>query len=490
VPEDETLDFAVVGAGFGGLAAAALLARSGRHVAVLEATGLPGGCAQTFRRGPFRFDAGATTVVGVEDGLPLGRLARALDITFDLEPLDPAMAVWLDGARIDRFTDREAWIDEAERHFGPQRAFWDDVFRTSDVGWRLSARATHFPPARAGDWLRTAAHAFPDGLRLLPALLTSTAARMRARLGSPRPRFLRFVDEQLLITAQAYAQSVPFAVGALGLSYTNLDNYAAIGGVGAMAARLVESIRADGGRVRYGHRVEEIERTDRGEYLLRTKRGDVRARGVVSNLTVWDLARVCRGSIGEHFAAVAGEGDDAWGAFTVYLGVRDAFGDERALHHQVIFDEPLPVTGGVSAFVSLSARGDRSRAPEGFRAVTISTHTPVAPWWTIERERYDDVREEVAAALLDRIANHSGLGRLDEAMRLTGTPRTFVRYTHRALGRVGGIPSTFGAVLRARPPVTPFPGFYLVGDTVYPGQGIPAVVLGALNVVERIGGKR
>jgi phytoene dehydrogenase-like protein len=70
--------------------------------------------------------------------------------------------------------------------------------------------------------------------------------------------------------------------------------------------------------------------------------------------------------------------------------------------------------------------------------------------------------------------------------RLIGTPRTFARYTHRARGRVGGVPSTFSALLHALPPVTPFENLYLVGDTVYPGQGIPAVVLGALNVADRI----
>jgi C-3',4' desaturase CrtD len=485
---DDTVDFAVAGAGFGGLAAAALLARRGFKVGVLEATGLPGGCAQTFRRGPFRFDAGATTVVGLEDDLPLGRLRRALGLDLALERVDPAMTVWLDETRIDRHTDREAWIDEAERRFGSgQRRLWNDIFRTADRGWRLSRRATRFPPAGPGDWARTIADAFPEGLYLLPSLLCSTAHRVRSRLGAPSRSFERFVDEQLLITAQACAARVPFAVGALGLSYTNLGNYAAIGGVGAIAGKLVESIRGDGGWVRFGRRVDAIERAGDG-YRVRTRRGDVAARGVVSNLTVWDLAEIGAGEIGGHFRALAARARDAWGAFTLYLGVRDTFGGDAVLHHQVIFEEPLPIVGGRSAFVSLSPRGDTSRAPEGTRAVTVSVHTPTDLWWSLERERYDEVREMIADAVLERIAAHSGLGRFEVEARLIGTPRTFVRYTHRARGRVGGIPSTFSALLRALPPVTPFPNLYLVGDTVYPGQGIPAVVLGALNVADRIGG--
>jgi phytoene dehydrogenase-like protein len=45
-------DVLVVGAGIAGLTAAALLAKQGRSVVLLEAHHQSGGCAGTFRRGP------------------------------------------------------------------------------------------------------------------------------------------------------------------------------------------------------------------------------------------------------------------------------------------------------------------------------------------------------------------------------------------------------------------------------------------------------
>jgi len=56
----------VIGAGIGGLTAAALLARRGYKVLVLDQAIVPGGCASTFKRKGFTFDVGATQVAGLE----------------------------------------------------------------------------------------------------------------------------------------------------------------------------------------------------------------------------------------------------------------------------------------------------------------------------------------------------------------------------------------------------------------------------------------
>ena len=58
----------VIGAGFGGLAAAAELSQRGHAVTVLEAHVYPGGSAGTFYHQGYRFDAGATLAGGFAPG--------------------------------------------------------------------------------------------------------------------------------------------------------------------------------------------------------------------------------------------------------------------------------------------------------------------------------------------------------------------------------------------------------------------------------------
>ena len=83
----------VIGAGIGGLTAAALLARRGYRVLVLEQAMVPGGCASTFKRRGFTFDVGATQVAGLEPGGIHQRIFAELEIELPpARPCDPACA--------------------------------------------------------------------------------------------------------------------------------------------------------------------------------------------------------------------------------------------------------------------------------------------------------------------------------------------------------------------------------------------------------------
>src|ERR1700761_9398770 len=106
--QTEVYDLAVIGGGMGGLAAAALAQRLGLRTALLEAHTKLGGCAGYFGRGPYTFDAGATALMGLEVGEPIGDLLRMIGL--DAPALrTPSYRVHLPDRTLDIVADANAF---------------------------------------------------------------------------------------------------------------------------------------------------------------------------------------------------------------------------------------------------------------------------------------------------------------------------------------------------------------------------------------------
>ena len=72
-------DVIIVGAGNGGLSAAAWLSKNGKKVLVLEKNNLPGGCATSFVRGRFEFEATLHEMCQMGEGDNAGAVRKLLD---------------------------------------------------------------------------------------------------------------------------------------------------------------------------------------------------------------------------------------------------------------------------------------------------------------------------------------------------------------------------------------------------------------------------
>jgi phytoene dehydrogenase-like protein len=142
---------------------------------------------------------------------------------------------------------------------------------------------------------------------------------------------------------------------------------------------------------------------------------------------------------------------------------------------------------GNSVFISLSDVQDDSRAPEGRRAATLSTHTAIPPWWQLKENDYP-AYEARRAEYVERMlaAAERAVPGLRRAMRLClpGTPVTFERFTRRPMGMVGGFAQE--SLFAARGPATGIPNIWLVGDSIFPGQSTAGVTVGAMRVVKEI----
>ena len=154
------------------------------------------------------------------------------------------------------------------------------------------------------------------------------------------------------------------------------------------------------------------------------------------------------------------------------------------LHHQVVLREPMG--NGNTVFLSLSPVWDEERAPQGRRTLTLSTHTELESWWDLhehDREGYEARKQAYTERLL--AAAEIVLPGLRDAadLILPGTPVTFERFTRRLGGWVGGFPQT--SLARAWGPRLAT-GLWLVGDSIFPGQSVPAVALSGLRVARSL----
>jgi C-3',4' desaturase CrtD len=482
----ETPHTVVIGAGVGGLTAAALLRRAGHRVTVLEAHVYPGGCAGTFYHQKFRFDAGATLAGGFAPGGPHARLAELLGLSWPVAPVDPAWVVHLpDGRTVTQWANADRWRAERQAVFPGAERFWRLQETLADIAWDISSRPFPWPPAGVWEWLALAQAIRPSTLRALPHLHRT----LGSLAPTDDPMFNAFLDGQLLISAQTTAAHANALYGSAALDLPRRGVNHIHGGIGSLAKTLVAWLRDNGAEVLYRQQVEKME-TQGGQVTAVQTRKGLRVAGdyFLANVTPWALADLLGEAAPRNLRQETRRRAETWGAFTLYLGLDGAgLPPHTADHHQVVVDATKPPGEGNTVFISLSDAADTSRAPAGMRAATLSTHTHITDWW---RLRYNDKAAYHARRALyaERLlaAAEQALPGLRAAVRLClpGTPVTFQFYTRRPQGMVGGFPQT--SLLAARGPATGLPNLWLVGDSIFPGQSTAGVTLGGMRVAAAV----
>jgi C-3',4' desaturase CrtD len=474
----------VMGAGIGGLTTAALLARSGLEVTVLEAHTYPGGSAGTFWHQGYRFDAGATLLAGFDAGGVFTKLAAHLGVTFPVRPMgqgETLMQVWLpDGRVVDRPVGWTAESQAQTANFGPRvKPFWNWQQRRAKALWEI-AEGLPFPPANLSELLQLAKQGTPWALRWrrdLPGILADFA-RPTSRHAPNDPALKRFLDAQLLIAAQTDAAQTYALFGAAALDLPHRGPAMPLGGMGAVAQTLAQAVQLHGGRVLYRHRAERLQikegKIEGVEVALggrrRGERETLEADLFIANLTPGDLAAL-------YPTHAVPPPVDGWGAFMLHAVLPEADIPAGAPYRQWAGE-------GDWTFVSLSEPGDALRAPVGMRVLSASVHTRLKEWQGLSPEDYRQQKARWQERVLRQVEHMIPGLRESARLVLAGTPRTYAFYTGRQEGWVGGYPQTHP--LRFAAPTTRFPNLLRVGETIFPGQSVPAVALGGMRVAELV----
>ena len=476
----------VIGAGNGGLTVAALLAKKGFAATVLESQAYPGGCAATFDRHGYRFDAGATVGCGFHKKGPLDLLGEELGISW---PILSCPAAWdfIHGNRLIHLSHSR---QEVLREFPASQPFWNAQNQIASLLWSFATEALPWPPSgmdELGALFRKMLRKAPVLSPMLP-LFNKTALQWLASYGLDTDSdFVRFIDAQLLISVQTTVGHANAINAAIALDLPAKGTHRLTGGIGSVAEKLAAAVDDSGGRIVYGASAQSIQYKGRQVLSVKTSDGTCYpADIVVANLTPDSLACLFREN--DSPAARIKKGPvPEWGAFVLYLGVEESAFNERPASHVQIVRESGDLGEGNSIFVSVSPSDDSLRAPEGFRAVTVSTHSRPEPWFKARaagKEAYDALKATYTEKVMELLSRHFNGIRQKVHMSSAATPVSWERYTGRKHGYVGGYPQA--SLFRVRGPQTPFKNLFLTGDSVFPGQSLPGVVTGARRVAELV----
>jgi all-trans-retinol 13,14-reductase len=503
-------DVIVVGAGTGGLTAAAYLAVAGRQVVVVDRGETPGGMATVFAHGDYEFDVGLHFLPSDHRGTPMTQpMLDPLGIEVRYRRLDPIDTIVLPDGRFEVPTGMEAYRERLHDALPGERRAIDRYLEIID---ELDAEVMALQRVHGLSDVPSALWRSRGVLRHRRTTLGELFDRLRL---SPRARTLLAWIDGVYAVAPSEASLLLHAV----VTRRYLDgSWYPTGGGQVISDRLAEVVRQHGGRLLLGHEVTRIvvrdgeaagvmvrdadgaeselaapvvvsaadlkhtylELLDPAVVPIRTRR---RVRGYEMPLplavvyAVIDRDLVAEGVPATNFLVAAHD---------------DVEGFYRSLQRGEFVRDPFTWISSPT----LKERGEHRSCLPGQTNLQLMTVAPaqLRSWGLQVGVERGASYQAAKRQLRDRLfaTAERALPGLEEAVVFdeVATPYTFHRYMGVTDGTSYGIASTPDQVGLRRPgPKTSIRGLYLAGASTRSGHGIGGAMAGGIDAASAVLGR-
>ena len=473
----------VIGAGFGGLAAAVRLLARGYRVQIFEANETTGGRANVIEQDGFTFDGGPTVITApylLDELFALhGRDRRDY---IDLMPVDPFYRVeFSDGTRFDYVGEEERILAQIETmspgDVDGYRKLAAHAERIFDIGYTQLADT---PFDRVSDMMRV----IPDMVKLENYRTVSSLVGKYIKDDRLRQAF---TFQPLLVGGN------PFATTSIYLLIHWLERKWGVwfpkGGTGQIVKALAWLIEEQGGRIHLNSPVDRIlVENGRATGVLVNGR-EHRADLVVANA---DPSMVYKHLVpAEHRTWHPdwriNQVKQSMSLVVAYFGTDRTY--ENLAHHTIvlgprykgllkdIFDRKV-VTDDLSLYLHRPATTDPSMAPEGKDAFYVLAPVPNLEggqdWEACQREVVDGIYKTLEARGMPNLREHIVTEKVID-------PRTFANRFRSMSGAAFGPEPIFrqSAWFRYHNRSEDVDGLHFVGAGTHPGAGVPGVLCSA-----------
>ncbi|GAB4184227.1 MAG: phytoene desaturase [Calditrichia bacterium] len=482
---------AIIGSGFGGLAAAIRLQARGFQVTVFEKNEHPGGHAYPLVKNGYKFDMGPSLITAPDIIRKVFAAAgKKMEDYLQLIPLDPFYRIYFHDKTYIDYTGDEERMKEQMRQFNPDDAANYDRFMSASRDL-YKAVIQDGMGSRPFDKWGTMLKFMPRAIRL-NALLPSYYF-VKRYFEDFRHRFM-FSFHPLFIGGN------PFAAPAVYLMIPYLEKEGGVwftkGGMTSVVQALVRVFKEIGGDLQTSTPVEKILVQNGQATGVRVKGESIPFDAVISNADFMHT----------YGKLIDPEHRSKWtdsrlkkvgysmGAYLLYLGVKKQY--PELLHHtlilsprykelvQDIFKHKI-LPEDFSMYLHVPTRTDEGMAPEGCESMYVLI--PVANLssgidWAAIKEQFTD-------KVIDFLEKDFGLTDLRQHIEVKEiyTPAEFSADRNSFLGSAWGVEPKFTqtAVFRPHNRSEDIRNLYLVGASTHPGAGIPGVLLTA-EVAEKV----
>ncbi|OQB20498.1 MAG: Dehydrosqualene desaturase [Firmicutes bacterium ADurb.Bin182] len=473
----------IIGAGVSGLAAGCYAAMNGFDTEIFEMGSAPGGVCASWRRGEYLFDHCLHWVLGSGKGNSMYPLFKELRITDSVEfyQSDRFRRIKCGGKDVTVYTDIDLLEKELISHF-PQES---KRLRKMTAKVRFYTR---FRPPMDADFGNFGFAGILKMLPFMPSFLRLKSITVKKYIEQFRDPVLREV-----LFSMFPVPDMPALMVIMPLAYFhNHEGGYPMGGSLNFARAIADNFIRLGGNIRYREKVNRII-VDGGRAAgVETKNGEKHYADIV--ISACDARTVLYDMLEGKYMPRAWEEifkkPCLWPPIVcVSLGVnRDLSGEAELQTFKP--DNPVEVCGQKLERIYYSHYcHDRAFAPKGKSVIAMQFDTDYGYWKALsgDKKAYENEKRNVLNALVAALETQlPGVGEQIEASDVA-TPLTWERYTGNWMGSYEGwLPEVrlFGRTLPRE--LQGLSNFYLTGQWVFPGGGVPMCLSMARRLIKQI----